>query len=176
MKKAWIAAVAVALVALPATATAKHHSGDFKNAAKYCKSLRTEMGVDLFKATCKNKGQCVKKRVQELRAARRAALKSCQQELTTKSHAALRQCVKSKVATETGDDDEAVVNAAKTCAAERQPDPAAFAVKYGTNENHRNAFGKCVSQHAAESGDDNGNHNGEKNGANDGQGPQPEQP
>jgi hypothetical protein len=164
MKKAWIAVVAVALMALPATAAAKHHSGEFKNAAKYCKSLRVQMGVDQFKATYKNKGKCVKQRVRELRTARRAALASCKQEVSTR--AALRQCVRSKVETETGDDDQAVVNAAKQCATERQPDPAAFDAKYGTNENHRNAFGKCVSQHAAETGDNNG--------ANEGEGPQPQ--
>jgi opacity protein-like surface antigen len=36
-------------------------------------------------------------------------------------------------------------NAAKTCKAERDADAAAFAIKYGTNENQRNAYGKCVS-------------------------------
>ena len=34
------------------------------------------------------------------------------------------------------------------CKAERKADPAAFAAKYGTNKNKRNAFGKCVSKHA----------------------------
>ena len=36
-------------------------------------------------------------------------------------------------------------NAAKACKAERTKDPAAFASRYGTNANKRNAFGKCVS-------------------------------
>jgi hypothetical protein len=36
-------------------------------------------------------------------------------------------------------------NAAKECKAERAVDPAAFAEKYGTNENNKNAYGKCVS-------------------------------
>jgi hypothetical protein len=45
----------------------------------------------------------------------------------------------------------AVTNAAKTCAAERASDPAAFATKYGTSGKagskgaDKNAFGKCVS-------------------------------
>jgi hypothetical protein len=40
-------------------------------------------------------------------------------------------------------------NAAKDCAAERRDiGRAAFALKYGTNHNRRNAFGKCVSQKA----------------------------
>jgi hypothetical protein len=36
-------------------------------------------------------------------------------------------------------------NAAQACKAERDANPAAFTQKYGTNENKRNAFGKCVS-------------------------------
>ena len=34
------------------------------------------------------------------------------------------------------------------CKAEAAKDPAAFADKYGTNANKKNAFGKCVSAHA----------------------------
>jgi hypothetical protein len=41
-------------------------------------------------------------------------------------------------------------NAAKACKAERAADLAAFATKYGTNKNGRNAFGKCVSAKARE--------------------------
>jgi len=36
-------------------------------------------------------------------------------------------------------------NAAKTCKAERDADATAFAEKYGTNVNGKNAYGKCVS-------------------------------
>jgi hypothetical protein len=39
-------------------------------------------------------------------------------------------------------------NAAKACKAERAADPDAFAEKYGTNENDKNAYGKCVSSKA----------------------------
>ena len=41
-------------------------------------------------------------------------------------------------------------NAAKECDSERTADATAFAEKYGTNENNRNAFGKCVSSKASE--------------------------
>jgi hypothetical protein len=44
-------------------------------------------------------------------------------------------------------------NAAKECRLERGTTDAtkeAFAAKYGTNANHKNAFGKCVSQRARE--------------------------
>jgi hypothetical protein len=44
--------------------------------------------------------------------------------------------------------DQAVVNAAKTCRGEQKLDPAAFKTKYGTNANKSNAFGKCVSKTA----------------------------
>jgi hypothetical protein len=158
MKKAWIVLAALAVMALPAAAAAKQHSGDPTNAAKYCKSLRVQLGVDQFKAAYRNKGKCVSKRVHELRAARKAAVQACQQELGTgqanvrrhgnSDQVALRQCVSQKLQAETGDDAQGVVNAAKQCAAERDADPAAFEQKYGTNDNHRNAFGKCVSQHA----------------------------
>src|SRR5215212_3355367 len=36
-------------------------------------------------------------------------------------------------------------NAAKECDSERTADATKFATDYGTNENDRNAFGKCVS-------------------------------
>jgi dephospho-CoA kinase len=36
-------------------------------------------------------------------------------------------------------------NASQACRAERDADREAFAEKYGTNRNNRNAFGKCVS-------------------------------
>ena len=39
----------------------------------------------------------------------------------------------------------AVKNASQECRAEREADPDAFRAQYGTNENKRNAFGKCVS-------------------------------
>jgi len=38
--------------------------------------------------------------------------------------------------------------AKNTCKAEQQADKAAFAEKYGTNKNKKNAFGKCVSKRA----------------------------
>ena len=41
------------------------------------------------------------------------------------------------------------VNAAQECREARDADPAVFAPAWGTNHNHRNAFGKCVSQYGA---------------------------
>lgn len=45
-------------------------------------------------------------------------------------------------------------NAAQACRAERDRDPAGFAENYGANDNHRNAFGKCVSQTVREAEDE----------------------
>jgi hypothetical protein len=41
--------------------------------------------------------------------------------------------------------EEETKNAAQACKAERAADEDAFAEKYGTNKNGKNAFGKCVS-------------------------------
>ena len=40
---------------------------------------------------------------------------------------------------------EEIKNAAQECRAEREADATLFAETYGTNDNDRNAFGKCVS-------------------------------
>jgi hypothetical protein len=59
---------------------------------------------------------------------------------------AMKACVaKREPAAET-----AAKNAAKECKAERAADPEAFAEKYGTNKNKKNAYGKCVSSKTQE--------------------------
>jgi hypothetical protein len=55
---------------------------------------------------------------------------------------AMRNCIKSEP--EAGDVAE-FKNAAKECRAEREADAEGFQGTYGTNDNRRNAFGKCVS-------------------------------
>jgi hypothetical protein len=59
-------------------------------------------------------------------------------------------CVRSTAVEEAQQGQTAHTDAAKECKAERQADPQAFADKYGTNANKRNAFGKCVSGKAKE--------------------------
>jgi hypothetical protein len=57
---------------------------------------------------------------------------------------AMRNCIK-------GTSDEAkaeLKSAARKCRAERDADAAAFREHWGTNDNRRNAFGKCVSSTA----------------------------
>ena len=178
MKKALIGLMAVALVAaMPAGAAAHGKRHDAKNAARYCKSLRDNLGADVFRQTYGGShafGKCVSQRVHELRAARHTARRACTNELGAASlrhkgtgdRSAFRTCVQRKVRADTGDDDEGVLNAAKQCDTERQADPAAFTDTYGTNQNKRNAFGKCVSAHSDDQ-DENETEPEDDNGAND---------
>ena len=119
-----VLAVAVA-VAVPASALADQPSStDQSNAAKECKALRTAMGKVNFAntyGTNENKKNAYGKCVSQKASANKQ---------------------------KADEQDQAVVNAAKTCRAEQKLDPVAFKTKYGTNANKKNAFGKCVSQKA----------------------------
>jgi hypothetical protein len=145
-------------------------------AAQQCRTERSAMGTELFRQTYgtnKSKrnafGKCVSKRTRATNAAaehaKQNASKECAAEKTadpaafaqkygTGRHGAnahgkcVSQKAKSKTAKAVHDQVKADVNAAKTCKAERKADPSAFADKYGTNENKRNAFGRCVSKQA----------------------------
>ena len=135
MKKWVIAAAALVVVAIPAAYAASPGAEKPKSAqaqsaedtaAKLCKAERERIGVQAFKTkygTNKNKanafGKCVSGKSKE------------------------------KAKDEKDDKDEADKDdsaAAKACRAERASmGVEAFAKKYGTNHNLRNAFGKCVS-------------------------------
>jgi len=61
---------------------------------------------------------------------------------------AMRECI--RAGREAGGGARGVheaTNAAKDCRAEQATDPDAFVQTYGSNDNQRNAFGKCVSTH-----------------------------
>ena len=95
------------------------------NASKECKAEAEELGAEAFAAKygtgkkgANAHGKCVS------------------------------QKAKSKTAKTVDDEVKADVNAAKACKTERKADPSAFAAKYGTSKNKRNAFGKCVSKQA----------------------------
>lgn len=131
MRKIALAALALAL-AVPAVA---HADGSTKSSAeKLCRAERgtTQATRDAFAqkyGTNKNKknafGRCVSKQA-----------------------AALVDDSKAEI--------KAQVAAAQACATERgttAESRAAFAQKYGTNKNKKNAFGKCVSKTAAAKGD-----------------------
>jgi hypothetical protein len=152
------------------------------SAEQQCRSERSAMGNKLFRETYgtnKSKrnafGKCVSARARATsevaKEAKQNASKECKAEETADPAAfklkygtgkrganAHGKCVSQKAKAKTSEavDDQvkADVNAAKACKAERKIDPAAFAQKYGTNKNKRNAFGKCVSKLAsADQGD-----------------------
>jgi hypothetical protein len=157
-------------------------SSSVPSAAKQCRTERSAMGVELFRQTYgtnKNKhnafGKCVSKRARATVEAAKDAKQNASQECTAEASAdpaafkkkygtgkhganAHGKCVsqkaKSKTADEVDDDVKADVRAAKACKSERKADPAAFAEKYGSNKNKRNAFGKCVSKQAKALTDD----------------------
>ena len=165
MRIKWIVLAAVAMLALPATASAAITPTDYKNAAKFCKALRADMGADAFKQTYgtnKNKrnafGKCVSKNVRKLDKLHAQAVAECKAAAQatkpegtpgkgrSEEKQAFRDCVKSKFRELKAAATDAVENAAKQCKTERNTDPVAFREKYGTNENKSNAFGKCVSK------------------------------
>jgi hypothetical protein len=134
------------------------------------------MGIELFRQTYgtnTNKrnafGKCVSKRANAttgvVKEAKQNASKDCTAEETadpaaftqkygTGKHGAnahgkcVSQKSKSEAAKTVKAQVKADVNAAQACKTERKADPAAFKEKYGTNQNRRNAFGKCVSKQA----------------------------
>jgi len=166
MKRALMVCVALAALSVPAVSSAAVSQTDFKNAAKFCKALRADMGAVTFKQTFgtnKRKsnayGKCVSKHARTMDDVHSDAVKNCRAERDADPVAfaskygtgknkknAFGKCVsqaRAELKAEAADDIE---NAAKECKAERKADRAAFASKYGTNANKRNAFGKCVSR------------------------------
>jgi SOS response regulatory protein OraA/RecX len=166
MKRAWIVCVALAALAVPAASPAAVSQTDFKNAAKFCKALRADMGATTFKQTFgtnKNKsnayGKCVSKHARTVDEVHSDAVKQCKAERTANptefaakygsnknGKNALGKCVSQAERELKAVAADEIENAAKQCKAERKADAAAFASKYGTNKNKRNAFGKCVSK------------------------------
>jgi hypothetical protein len=126
MKKVMLlGALCVAVVAPAAATAAEPTPADVKNAAKFCKALRSAADSNFASmfGTKKNAyGKCVSS------TAKKDANEDAEQEAAAKT------------------------NAAKACKAER--DDAGFAAAhggetfaefYGTNKNGKNAFGRCVS-------------------------------
>jgi hypothetical protein len=170
MKRVAIFLVAAATLAVPGVASAALSPTDFKNAAKFCKALRAEMGAETFKQTYgtnKRKsnayGKCVSKHARTVDEIHSQAVKDCKAEREADPAAfaakygtnkngknALGKCVSQKEDDAEAEKQQNITNAAQECRAERKADPAAFREKYGTNRNKRNAFGKCVSQHVRE--------------------------
>ena len=122
MKRFLVAGFVLALLA-PATAAAKPNGTDKTNAAREC---RSERGTT---------------------AATREAFR-VKYGTNKNGKNAFGKCVSRRSKAEEKQREAAHSNAAKECKAERALDAQAFAEKYGTNKNKRNAYGKCVSQKA----------------------------
>ena len=154
--------LALALV-LPAGAVAKPNPdhADKRAAKAECKTLRgnTDATREAFRTQFRSFTACVRKtaveEAKEEHAAHTNAAKECKamglhgrefgkcvsEKAKAKEHAADEQ---------DAEDAAEFKNAAKECDAERTADATAFAEQYGTNENNRNAFGRCVSSKASD--------------------------
>ena len=178
MQKITVAIGLALALALPAGAIAKPQADNAdKRAAKAeCKTLRGNIDAtrEAFRTQFRSFAACVRKtaveEVQEEQTAHKNAAKECKAERTADPEVfattygtnankrnAFGKCVskKAKAKEHAADEEDAedaaeFKNAAKECDAERQVDATVFADKYGTNENDRNAFGKCVSSKASE--------------------------
>jgi hypothetical protein len=175
-KMRWLLVPLAVAMAFPASASALSPS-DFKNASKFCKALRAEMGETAFRqafGTNENRrnahGKCVSRHASTVDDNDSNAAQRCKDERQTmgeqafrdkygtnkNKHNAFGKCV-SKQAQEAEDNlVRAFGEAAKTCKTERGQTAAsreAFRNKYGTNKNKRNAFGKCVSKLARQQHD-----------------------
>ena len=180
MKKITVASCLALALAIPAGAIAKPHPdhADKRAAKAECKTLRgnTDATREAFRTQFRSFAGCVRKtaveEAQQEQTAHTNAAKECKAErqanpelfattygTNANKHNAFGKCVSQKAkakenAADEQDAEEAAEfkNAAKECDAERSVDAAAFADTYGTNENNRNAFGKCVSSKASEDG------------------------
>jgi len=145
------------------------------NPSQLCAEQLRTLGAASFQALYapngngKNaKGKCVSRQAQVADNAADNAAKKCKAERGTTETSiaafetkygtnpnkknALGKCVSSMANATIEAQQDATLNAAKKCKAERALNPAAFKTKYGTNTNKANAFGKCVSKLAKEQG------------------------
>jgi hypothetical protein len=151
--------VLAAMLALPAGAVAKPDASDKRAAIAQCKSERGKSKATrrAFKAKYHDFSRCVRQNAAEehaeRKAARRQAVKECKgQKPFGKCVAARMRALKAEADEADEQDVAEFKNAAKECQAESDDagfpaahDGKSFSDFYGTNKNHRNAFGKCVS-------------------------------
>jgi hypothetical protein len=145
VKKVTAFAAALTLLALPASASA----GEKKEAAQDCRAERSAAGVENFRTLYDGFGECVTQTVRENRTERRQARREAVADCEDVEGAELDECVRSERKEnleEAEAHDQLELNAARDCRAERnETGEEGFAAQYGTNDNNRNAFGKCVS-------------------------------
>jgi hypothetical protein len=159
-------------VAAPALAD-KTSAATIPSAQQQCRAEQNQMGQTAFKAlygTNANKsnafGKCVSKRNAATNQAATVAKSKASKQCATEEQAdpaafaekygsgkkganAHGKCVSGKAkaftAATVAKQVKSDVTGAKACRTEQKADANAFAIKYGTNTNKRNAFGKCVS-------------------------------
>jgi hypothetical protein len=183
MKRLLITGAALTLLAVPTTAQAKPGETDRSNAAQECRAERGDSAAarEAFAArygTNANKrnafGKCVSQRSRseerQREETKEEAVEECKTERTelgseafaakygtnANQRNAYGKCVSQQAGENKAERDEADAekikarkSVARDCRAERtEMGRDAFAQKYGTNANKRNAFGKCVSQGA----------------------------
>ncbi len=139
-----------------------------ESAADACRAERTKVGGETFRLTYgtnENRrnafGRCVSRRSWEAKTETAEARSACRAEQEADAEAfaekygtnrnkrnAFGKCVSAQSEEGMEEQTETNVSASKACRQERSEDAEAFAAKYGTNRNKRNAFGKCVSRTA----------------------------
>ena len=171
MNKILVVMGLAAALLIPAGAVAKPNQAEKRAAKAQCKDERgkTRATREGFKTKYHSFRGCVRANAAEEEAeneqAQQNAAQECKAERSEDADAfrekygtnsnkrnAFGKCVSGKASEEKAEMDaedeeqaDEFKNAAKECAAERSGDEDAFREKYGTNQNKRNAFGKCVS-------------------------------
>jgi len=165
MKKLLLAAALSTAIIAPAAASAQDPATS-KNAANYCKELRSAGGGANFASmfgTKKNAyGKCVSQTAKkaatedaaQAKQAKAEAVEECRAMKTPGSKNAFGKCVseKAKAKKAAADKEDKAekkdrINAAQTCKTAKKDDADKFATDFGSK---KNAFGKCVSKTAKE--------------------------
>jgi hypothetical protein len=169
MRRAWIAVLAMAVLATPGAAFAHGDDGSQsseRNRSKACKALRAQLGVDLFRdiyGRSRGKrnahGKCVSKHRRVFRKLVAQAIQECKARRAAArirhfngdddsrgDRHAFRHCVKQRLQALLAERRAAFEAAAKACDAERAADVNEFVETYGRGQRKRHAFLGCVVQ------------------------------
>src|SRR5438034_8896283 len=168
MRRTLIVTFAVVILAAPAAFANQSAAGLTKaNAARDCAALKAKMGGLAFASAYATFGACVSSFTAVEQQNSASADQSCRTEMADatfslshngktfdqfygtgkKQSNAFGNCVSLKAKNSSTAAQQAIQNPARTCRAARTAMRAGpFALLYGTNANHSNAFGKCVSK------------------------------
>ena len=169
MKRTLIVTFAVMILAAPIAAFANPTAAGLTkaNAARDCAALKAKMGATAFASAYATLGACVSSFTAVEQQNSASAEQLCRTEMgdatfslshngktfdqfygTGKKQAnAFGNCVSLKAKNSSTAAQQAIQNPARTCRAARTAMTAGpFALLYGTNASHSNAFGKCVSK------------------------------